>query len=170
MKAKFLIFVFTFVIAFAMASPFVSVLFSPFISAASDANIATVQRTKPAKRGGDTVKTVVDTTQMDSLQLAIYKHNKAVDDSIRVDSIMKSKSNGIESPVTYSAEDSLVYNAKTRIAHLYGSAKMDYQNMKLNSDNVSMNWYCSLVGAKGTSDSTAVGGIKGKPEFSLGGK
>ena len=96
-----------------------SALFSPFVSAASDANIATVQPTKPAKRGVDTVKTVVDTTQMDSLQLAIYKHNKAVDDSIRVDSIMKSKSNGIESPVTYSAEDSLVYNAKTRVAHLY---------------------------------------------------
>ena len=170
MKAKFLIFVFTFVIAFAMASPFVSALFSPFISAASDANIATVQRIKPAERGGDTVKTVVDTTQMDSLQLAIYKHNKAVDDSIRVDSIMKSKSNGIESPVTYSAEDSLVYNAKTRIAHLYGSAKMDYQNMKLNSDNVSMNLDSSLVRANGTSDSTAEGGIKGKPEFSLGGQ
>ena len=170
MKAKFLIFVFTFVIAFAMASPFVSVLFSPFISAASDANIATVQPTKPAKRGGDTVKTVVDTTQMDSLQLAIYKHNKAVDDSISVDSIMKSKSNGIESPVTYSAEDSLVYNAKTRVAHLYGSAKMDYQNMKLNSDNVSMNLDSSLVRANGTSDSTAEGGIKGKPEFSLGGQ
>lgn len=170
MKAKFLIFVFTFVIAFAMASPFVSVLFSPFISAASDANIATVQRTKPAKRGVDTVKTVIDTTQMDSLQLAIYKHNKAVDDSIRVDSIMKSKSNGIESPVTYSAEDSLVYNAKTRVAHLYGSAKMDYQNMKLNSDNVSMNLDSSLVRANGTSDSTAEGGIKGKPEFSLGGQ
>lgn len=170
MKAKFLIFVFTFVIAFAMASPFVSALFSPFISAASDANIATVQRTKPAKRGGDTVKTVVDTTQMDSLQLAIYKHNKAVDDSIRVDSIMKSKSNGIESPVTYSAEDSLVYNAKTRVAHLYGSAKMDYQNMKLSSDNVSMNLDSNLVRANGTSDSTAEGGIKGKPEFSLGGQ
>ena len=170
MKAKFLIFVFTFVIAFAMASPFVSVLFSPFVSAASDANIATVQPKKPAKRGGDTVKTVVDTTQMDSLQLAIYKHNKAVDDSIRVDSIMKSKSNGIESPVTYSAEDSLVYNAKTRVAHLYGSAKMDYQNMKLNSDNVSMNLDSSLVRANGTSDSTAEGGIKGKPEFSLGGQ
>ena len=170
MKAKFLIFVFTFVIAFAMASPFVSVLFSPFVSAASDANIATVQPKKPAKRGGDTVKTVVDTTQMDSLQLAIYKHNKAVDDSIRVDSIMKSKSNGIESPVTYSAEDSLVYNAKTRVAHLYGSAKMDYQNMKLNSDNVSMNLDSNLVRANGTSDSTAEGGIKGKPEFSLGGQ
>ena len=170
MKAKFLIFVFMFVIAFAMATSFVSALFPPFVGVAGDANVATVQQTKPAKRGGDTVKTTVDTTQMDSLQLAIFKHNKAVDDSIRVDSIMKSKSNGFEAPVTYSAEDSLVYDAKTRVAHLYGSAKMDYQNMKLSSDNVSMNLDSNLVRANGTTDSTAEGGIKGKPEFSLSGQ
>ena len=170
MKAKFLIFVFMFVIAFAMATSFVSALFPSFVGVAGDANVATVQQTKPAKRGGDTVKTTVDTTQMDSLQLAIFKHNKAVDDSIRVDSIMKSKSNGFEAPVTYSAEDSLVYDAKTRVAHLYGSAKMDYQNMKLSSDNVSMNLDSNLVRANGTTDSTAEGGIKGKPEFSLSGQ
>lgn len=170
MKAKFLIFVFMFVIAFAMATSFVSALFPPFVGVAGDANVATVQQTKPAKRGGDTVKATVDTTQMDSLQLAIFKHNKAVDDSIRVDSIMKSKSNGFEAPVTYSAEDSLVYDAKTRVAHLYGSAKMDYQNMKLSSDNVSMNLDSNLVRANGTTDSTAEGGIKGKPEFSLSGQ
>lgn len=170
MKAKFLIFVFMFVIAFAMATSFVSALFPPFVGVAGDANVATVQQTKPAKRGGDTVRTTVDTTQMDSLQLAIFKHNKAVDDSIRVDSIMKSKSNGFEAPVTYSAEDSLVYDAKTRVAHLYGSAKMDYQNMKLSSDNVSMNLDSNLVRANGTTDSTAEGGIKGKPEFSLSGQ
>ena len=155
--------VFMFVIAFAMATSFVSALFPPFVGVAGDANVATVQQTKPAKRGGDTVRTTVDTTQMDSLQLAIFKHNKAVDDSIRVDSIMKSKSNGFEAPVTYSAEDSLVYDAKTRVAHLYGSAKMDYQNMKLSSDNVSMNLDSNLVRANGTTDSTAEGfNIKSK--------
>lgn len=116
------------------------------------------------------MQTTIDTTQMDSLQLAIYKHNKAIDDSIRVDSIMKSKSNGIEAPVTYSADDSLVYDAKTRVAHLYGSAKMNYQNMKLSSDNVSMNLDSNLVRANGTTDSTAEGGIKGKPEFTLSGQ
>ena len=83
---------------------------------------------------------------------------------------MKSKSNGIEAPVTYSADDSLVYDAKTRVAHLYGSAKMNYQNMKLSSDNVSMNLDSNLVRANGTTDSTAEGGIKGKPEFTLSGQ
>ena len=170
MKVKFLIFVFSFVIAFAVATPFVSSLFSPFISVVSNANAAFVQRTKPVKNNKDTVKTEVDTTQMDSLQLAIYKHNKAIDDSIHIDSVMKSRSNGIESPVTYSAEGSLVYDAKTRVAHLYGSAKMNYQNMKLSSDKVYMNMDSNLVRANGTTDSTEENGIKGKPQFSLGGQ
>ena len=170
MKAKILIFIFTFVIAFAMASPVVSSLLLPFINAVSERNVTGAKRLKPLQKSADTVQTTIDTTQMDSLQLAIYKHNKAIDDSIRVDSIMKSKSNGIEAPVTYSADDSLVYDAKTRVAHLYGSAKMNYQNMKLSSDNVSMNLDSNLVRANGTTDSTAEGGIKGKPEFTLSGQ
>ena len=47
----------------------------------------------------------VDTLNMDSLQLAIYHHNKAVDDSLRLDSINRAKPNGIDSPVTFTAED-----------------------------------------------------------------
>lgn len=170
MKAKILIFIFTFVIAFAMASSLVSSLLLPFINAVSESNVTGAKRLKSLQKSADTVQTTIDTTQMDSLQLAIYKHNKAIDDSIRVDSIMKSKSNGIEAPVTYSADDSLVYDAKTRVAHLYGSAKMNYQNMKLSSDNVSMNLDSNLVRANGTTDSTAEGGIKGKPEFTLSGQ
>ncbi len=170
MKAKILIFIFTFVIAFAMASSVVSSLLLPFINAVSESNVTGAKRLKTLQKSVDTVQTTIDTTKMDSLQLAIYKHNKAIDDSIRVDSIMKSKSNGIEAPVTYSADDSLVYDAKTRVAHLYGSAKMNYQNMKLSSDNVSMNLDSNLVRANGTTDSTAEGGIKGKPEFTLSGQ
>jgi hypothetical protein len=153
-----------------MASSVVSSLLLPFINAVSESNVTAAKRLKPLQKSADTVQTTIDTTQMDSLQLAIYKHNKAIDDSIRVDSIMKSKSNGIEAPVTYSADDSLVYDAKTRVAHLYGSAKMNYQNMKLSSDNVSMNLDSNLVRANGTTDSTAEGGIKGKPEFTLSGQ
>ena len=52
-------------------------------------------------------KTKRDTSTMDSLELAIYKHNKAVDDSLALDSINRSRKNGIDSPVEYSADDSL---------------------------------------------------------------
>ena len=113
-------------------------------------------------------KNIPDTTKMDSLQLAIYHHNKAIDDSIRADSMMRARSNGIDAPVKYSAEDSLVYDAESGTAYLYGNSKVDYENMKLMSDKVHMNLDKSTVRATGTIDSTAEGGIKGKPVFTMG--
>ena len=113
-------------------------------------------------------KNIPDTTEMDSLQLAIYHHNKAIDDSIRADSMMRARSNGIDAPVKYSAEDSLVYDAESGTAYLYGNSKVDYENMKLTSDKVHMNLDKSTVRATGTIDSTAEGGIKGKPVFTMG--
>ena len=113
-------------------------------------------------------KNIPDTTKMDSLQLAIYHHNKAIDDSIRADSMMRARSNGIDAPVKYSAEDSLVYDAESGTAYLYGNSKVDYENMKLTSDKVHMNLDKSTVRATGTVDSTAEGGIKGKPVFTIG--
>ena len=113
-------------------------------------------------------KNIPDTTKMDSLQLAIYHHNKAIDDSIRADSMMRARSNGIGAPVKYSAEDSLVYDAESGTAYLYGNSKVDYENMKLTSDKVHMNLDKSTVRATGTIDSTAEGGIKGKPVFTMG--
>ena len=47
----------------------------------------------------------VDTTKMDSLQLAIFKHNKAIDDSLHADSINRQRKNGIDAPVAYQADD-----------------------------------------------------------------
>ena len=111
---------------------------------------------------------IPDTTKMDSLQLAIYHHNKAIDDSIRADSMMRARSNGIDAPVKYSADDSLVYDAATGTAFLYGNAKVNYENMKLASDKVFMNLDSSTVRATGTADSAEEDGIKGRPLFTMG--
>lgn len=113
-------------------------------------------------------KALPDTANMDSIQLAVYRHNRVIDDSIRLDSINRKRSNGINSPVYYSAEDSLTYNADSKTAHLYGSAKVNYEEMKLNSDNVSMNLEKSVVHATGTSDSAAEDGVRNKPVFEMG--
>lgn len=109
-----------------------------------------------------------DTTGMDSLQLAVYHHNKAVDDSLRLDSINRKKKNGIDAPVNYQADDSLVYMASSNTAHLYGSAEVKYENMDLKSDKIKMSLDSSLVHATGSKDSTAKDGIKGKPVFVMG--
>lgn len=109
-----------------------------------------------------------DTTGMDSLQLAVYHHNKAVDDSLRLDSINRKKKNGIDAPVNYQADDSLVYMASTNTAHLYGSAEVKYENMDLKSDKIKLSLDSSLVHATGSKDTTAKDGIKGKPVFVMG--
>ena len=111
---------------------------------------------------------VVDTTQMDSLERAIYRHNKVVDDSIRLDSLNRKRSGGIEAPIEYTANDSLVYDARTQTAHLFGLSNVKYQNMDLASDKIYMSLDSSLVHATGTRDSSAKDGVKNKPVFTMG--
>ncbi len=113
------------------------------------------------------IKTKRDTTQMDSLELAIYKYNKVIDDSLARDSINKSRKNGIDSPVEYSADDSLVYEAGTSRAFLFGSSKVKYQNMDLASENISMSLDSNLVYASGKMDSTSHQMV-GTPVFKMG--
>lgn len=110
----------------------------------------------------------IDTLSMDSLQLAVYHHNKAVDDSIRADSINRASKRGIDAPVTYSANDSLVYDAMTKDTKLYGNSEVKYENMDLKSDKIRMNLDSSLVHATGSPDSTEKSGIKGRPVFVMG--
>ena len=109
-----------------------------------------------------------DTAHMDSLQKAIWQHNQVVDDSIRLDSIARKKSGGVDAPVNYQADDSLVYDAQSKVAHLYGNSNVKYQNMDLTSDRIYMDIDKSNVRAMGTKDSTAEGGVKGKPIFKMG--
>ncbi len=111
---------------------------------------------------------VTDTTKLDSIGLAIYHHNKQVDDSIRLDSINKKKSGSIEAPINYQGEDSLVYHADSKTAYLYGSSNVKYQNYDLTSDQINMNMDDAIIHAHGTTDSTAEGGVKNKPVFKMG--
>ena len=108
-----------------------------------------------------------DTTTMDSIELAIYKHNKAVDDSLALDSINRSRKNGIDSPVEYSADDSLTYSAASGLAHLYGNSSVKYQNMDLASEQIYMSLDSNLVHATGKMDTTTHK-LTGTPVFKMG--
>ena len=170
MRNKSIIFLLSFVVVFAMASVNMPVPQGKKTkkTKASAVVVDTLLKGQSPKDSKAIDKNIPDTTKMDSLQLAIYHHNKAIDDSIRADSMMRARSNGIDAPVKYSAEDSLVYDAESGTAYLYGNSKVDYENMKLTSDKVHMNLDKSTVRATGTVDSTAEGGIKGKPVFTMG--
>ncbi|WP_300966130.1 putative LPS assembly protein LptD [uncultured Prevotella sp.] len=107
-----------------------------------------------------------DTTKMDSMQLAIYRYNKAIDDSLAFDSMNRKRKNGIDAPVKYSAEDSLVFEAATGVAHLYGDSHVEYEDMDLKSDRIYMSMDSSLVHATGARDS--LGKMYGLPVFKMG--
>ena len=159
--------------------PFIALLLFAFICMMASPNMPFFKKKKKKAAADSTAvvdsvlrdsagNVVADTARIDSLQKAIWKHNQVVDDSIRLDSIARKKSGGVDAPVTYSASDSLVYDAKNKVAHLYGSAQVKYENMDLASDRISMDINKSNVKAMGTADSTAEGGVKGKPIFKMG--
>lgn len=118
----------------------------------------------------DTTAIKADTAAMDSLQKAIWLHNKQVDDSIRLDSINRAKSTGINSPVEYSATDSLVYDAKSKRAYLFGQSAVKYENMDLKSERINMCLDSSLVHATGIRDTADHMGkaLTGTPVFTMG--
>ena len=128
---------------------------------------------KDTVAGGDTLqsdsaKTIAkpDTAGMDSLQKAVYFHNKHIEDSIRRDSINREKSIGLNAPIYFESEDSLVYDAKNKQARLFGNANVKYENMTLNSDRIRMSLDSSVVHATGTADTT--GKVFGSPVFTMG--
>ena len=160
-----------------------------FVAAAADMSFAKGKKPKKAKlrdslelaeiNGMDSVEkstadslggNAADTTKMDSMQLAIYHHNRAIDDSIRFDSINRQRANGINSPVEYSATDSLVYDARSKTARLYGASTVKYENMDLAAEKIHMSMDSSLVHATGAKDPADTTGHKliGNPIFTMG--
>lgn len=107
------------------------------------------------------------TDTIDSIRAAIIRHNKAVDDSIRLDSINRKKKSGIDAPVVYEASDSLVYFASSKTAHLYGSSNVKYENMDLTSEKIYMSLDSSTVHATGVMDTTKHI-LTGTPLFKMG--
>ena len=111
-------------------------------------------------------RAIVDTLKLDSLQLAIYRHNRAVDDSLYQDSLNREKEKGIDSPVDYTAEDSIVYVAGSNSAYLFGNANVKYENMDLKSEKIYMSLDSSMVHATGAADTLGV--LNGTPVFNMG--
>ena len=88
----------------------------------------------------------------------------AVADTAAMDSVPK-KATAIDAPVTYLATDSIVMTS-TNMAYLFGDAKVNYQKIELNAQEIQMNLDSSLVFAKYGVDS--VGAEFGYPLFKEG--
>ena len=105
-----------------------------------------------------------NTAQKDSLQGS--DSLKADTVTVRIDSIAPvKKKQPLDAPVIYESNDSTTFTLGGA-ATLYGSGKVNYQNIELAAEVISMNLDSSTVHAYGIKDTT--GTIKGKPVFKEG--
>ena len=84
---------------------------------------------------------------------------------VRVDSVAPTNKQPLDAPVIYESNDSTTFTLGGA-ATLYGSGKVNYQNIELAAEVISMNLDSSTVHAYGIKDTT--GTIKGKPVFKEG--
>lgn len=123
----------------------------------------------------DTLSDSMKLAKLDSIKGAFDKQHgignpKAVqwNDSIAQveDSIRKSKKSALDDPVSYEAKDSVVFMAGDSYALLYGDGKVNYQNIELTAEKMTMSLDSSIVHAVGVPDST--GTLVGKPVYREG--
>ena len=86
-------------------------------------------------------------------------------DSLATDTVGGKKKQPLDAPVTYEANDSIVFT-EGGFAHLYGDSKVNYEKIELTSEVITMNMDSSTVYARGIVDSTGV--ESGLPVFKEG--
>ncbi|MBR1789643.1 MAG: LPS-assembly protein LptD [Bacteroidaceae bacterium] len=86
-------------------------------------------------------------------------------DTTRHDTVRKSKS-ALDEPVQYTAKDSITFDYANSRANLYGDSKVNYQNLELTAEQITMNLDSSIVHAMGREDSAGV--VQGAPVFKQG--
>jgi len=86
-------------------------------------------------------------------------------DSLATDTVGGKKKHPLDAPVTYEANDSIVFT-EGGFAHLYGDSKVNYEKIELASEIITMNMDSSTVYARGIVDSTGV--ASGLPVFKDG--
>ena len=88
----------------------------------------------------------------------------AASDSIPGDTVPP-KRDELEAPVTYQSQDSMVWY-KNGNAYLYGAGQVNYQQIELKANEITIDLETSTVYAQGTTDST--GTVTGRPVFADG--
>lgn len=120
---------------------------------------AEAQRVRVKRPVSDRNRNRVDSLSSDSLVNA----DSLAMDSLALDTTPKKEP--LDAPVIYEASDSIVFT-KGGFAHLYGSGKVNYQNIELTSQLITMNMDSSTVFARGVADTTGV--EQGTPVFKDG--
>ncbi|MBX7240160.1 MAG: hypothetical protein K1X92_00330 [Bacteroidia bacterium] len=108
----------------------------------------------------NTPLTVSDSLKKDSVIVGTDRKS-VITDSLKNISELKT-------PIKSRAEDSIVFDIEKKILYMYGSAGMDYEDLKIESDRITVDWTSQLMTAEGTPYPDSSGNIKGKPVFTQG--
>jgi lipopolysaccharide assembly outer membrane protein LptD (OstA) len=93
------------------------------------------------------------TAPLDSLAAQSRRDTAAVRDTLRG----RESPSGVDSIITYTASDSVVYNIDGRTMFLYGKGDIKYKELGLKAERIDVNWTTSTLRARGivdTSDTT----------------
>ncbi len=119
----------------------------------------------------DSLNNHADSTQHTAADSLIKKDSIVVNlaDSLhKKDSASTNDESEIQDIINYKADDSIVYDMKTKKMLLYNKADVKYQKIKLDADLVDFDWTTYTLSAKGTQDSA--GQPTGTPTFTEDGK
>ena len=119
------------------------------------------QETDGVELASDSLSVLADSLEMGGLQMA----DSLMTDSVAEDTAETSKSM-LDQPVEYTASDSVTFEAGLGNANLYGNSKVNYTNLELQADLITMNLDSSIVHAVGRPDST--GKVQNQPVFKQG--
>lgn len=142
------------------------VCLSPTPSGERTASVALPPDTVTSNTASDTARSLKRTARVPATAVDTAKADTAKADTVKVDTLKRKA--GIDSPVEYTAEDSMIYDAHSGLAFLYGRAQVNYLNMQLTAAKIAMNMDSSLVHAEARQDSTAEGGLSERPIYRQG--
>lgn len=142
------------------------VCLSPTPSGERTASAALPPDTATPNTASDTARSLKRTARVPATAVDTAKADTAKADTVKVDTLKRKA--GIDSPVEYTAEDSMIYDAHSGLAFLYGRAQVNYLNMQLTAAKIAMNMDSSLVHAEARPDSTAEGGLAERPIYRQG--
>lgn len=142
------------------------VCLSPTPSGERTASAALPPDTVTPNTASDTARSLKRTARVPATAVDTAKADTAKADTVKADTLKRKA--GIDSPVEYTAEDSMIYDAHSGLAFLYGRAQVNYLNMQLTAAKIAMNMDSSLVHAEARPDSTAEGGLAERPIYRQG--
>jgi lipopolysaccharide assembly outer membrane protein LptD (OstA) len=132
----------------------VSVVLLAFACLSSHAQLRDFPQPVPVKP--DTSRAASDSLVMASSDTSATK----------ADSLLAAKSpSGIDSVVTYSASDSIVYSLSSKTMYLFGKSTIKHKELGLKAENIDINWNTSVLNAQGVPDSTDSTGTRGAPDL-----